>query len=183
MCTLVTSGQVASNTCSPRCSRLRLHGARNAVRGEDHRRALGHLDPAPRRTPRRARAADRRRGGCARLRAARRSAAPNSSIARSTMSMARSTPAQKPRGLASSIFMRRLRLPCAAALEQRIEQQQAAPMVMRRSATLKAGNSARSSARARNRRRTRAAARSITLPSAPPRISARRTPAAAASAP
>ena len=48
------------------------------------------------------RAGRRRRGGCARSRAARRPARRNTCSAMSTMSMARSTPAQKPRGAASA---------------------------------------------------------------------------------
>ena len=43
MCTLVTSGQVASNTRRPRRARLVLHGLRHAVRAEDHRGAVRHL--------------------------------------------------------------------------------------------------------------------------------------------
>ena len=43
MCTLVTSGQVASNTLSSRPLRLLLDGTGDAVRGEDHGGAVGHL--------------------------------------------------------------------------------------------------------------------------------------------
>ena len=43
MCTLVTSGQVASNTVQPRRAASSSHGARDAVRGEDHRGAVRHL--------------------------------------------------------------------------------------------------------------------------------------------
>ncbi len=43
MCTLVTSGQVASKTVSLRGGRFALHRHRDAVGREDHGRAGGHL--------------------------------------------------------------------------------------------------------------------------------------------
>ena len=43
MWTLVTSGQVASNTCQPATPRLLLDRARHAVRAEDHGGAVRHL--------------------------------------------------------------------------------------------------------------------------------------------
>ena len=43
MCTLVTSGQVASNTCRPRRCASLLHGGRDPVRREDHRGTVRHL--------------------------------------------------------------------------------------------------------------------------------------------
>ena len=43
-CTLVTSGQVASNTLSLQRFRLLPHRLRHAVRAEDHGRARRHLD-------------------------------------------------------------------------------------------------------------------------------------------
>ena len=101
-CTLATSGQVASTTVRPRRSASSRTAGRDAVRGE-HDRARR---PAPRRArprrPRRAAPGRPPRGCCARSACARRPAAPWRSSARSTISMARSTPAQNERGPASS---------------------------------------------------------------------------------
>ncbi len=70
------------------------------------RRSPGRRYRAPRRVPRRKwrpwRAGSRPRSGCARSRGAHRPAARKSLSARSTDSMARTTPAQKPRGEHSS---------------------------------------------------------------------------------
>ena len=57
--------------------------------------------------------------------------------ARSTMSIARSTPAQKPRGLASRTFMTSRRARRPSSKESSISS--AAPIVMAASATLNAG--------------------------------------------
>ena len=104
-CTLVTSGQVASNTlkaarlglartaCDTPCALKIDRGAgRHLVELLDEHRAL-------------ALAGRRRRTCCARPRGARRSARRSCASARSTISIARSTPAQKPRGLASRTSM------------------------------------------------------------------------------
>ncbi len=124
-----------------------LHGGRDAVRGEDHRGAVRHLVEF----------LDEHRALGAQAvdhvavvhhfvphvdrRAEQRSA-------RSTISMARSTPAQKPRGLASRIRMPlmlaqfRGELPLAAARRpssQASSSSSPAPTVMAESATLKAG--------------------------------------------
>ena len=111
-CTLATSGHVASMGAGrgvpprrgPRETRRARKTPRGAVR---HLVELINEDRAP--APR----ARRRRGSCARSACARRPARPCRSSTRSTISMARSTPAQNERGPASRIWR------CPAAPAQR----------------------------------------------------------------
>ena len=99
--TLETSGQVASTIQHLAAARPRpappwaRRGRRTPPGG---RRAPR---PAPRRRPRPWPRGSRPRGGCGRSRGAHRPARRSAPMARSTIWMARSTPAQKPRGLAS----------------------------------------------------------------------------------
>ena len=80
---------------------IRRHRFRHAVGREHDRRTCRESRPAPRRKPRPCAPALRPRAGCGRSRAAHRPARHSVSSARSTIWMARSTPAQKPRGAAS----------------------------------------------------------------------------------
>ena len=91
--------------------RLRPHGGGDAVRGEHHPRSRAAPRRSPGRTPRRAPAARAPRARCARSGAARTPGRRSGSSARSTMSIARSTPAQNERGSASST----VRSPVAAS--------------------------------------------------------------------
>ena len=103
VCTFATSGQVASMTFSPRRSAsLATAGATPCAENTTAAVELsGTSSSSSTNTAPRA-AARRRRGRCARSGGGRRPGAGNAATPRSTMSIARSTPAQNERGPASS---------------------------------------------------------------------------------
>ena len=100
----MTSGQVASNTAQIALLRLLAHRLRDAVRAEDHGLAVGHLgEVVDEHGAALAQALDDEAVVHDLVAHVDRRAEDSSTF--STISMARSTPAQKPRGLARRIFM------------------------------------------------------------------------------
>ena len=87
-----------------RSARGRADGRRDAVGAVEHRRAGRGSRRCDRRRRRRACGSARRPGGCGRSRDRRTAACRRARRARSRLSMAMLTPAQKPRGLARMIF-------------------------------------------------------------------------------
>ena len=88
----------------PRAARLVDDRAGHAMRAEDRRPRRPGLRRALRRNGRPWPSGAPRHGGCARSHGAHRSGRRSAASARSTMSIARTTPAQKPRGWARTIF-------------------------------------------------------------------------------
>ena len=171
MCTLVTSGQVASNTLSVRWRASVLDRARDAVRGEDDRAAAGHLVEL----------VDEHRAQAAQ-------SLDHVAVVHDLVAHVDRRPEQLERTLddvdravdagaeAARIGEQDLHVRPAAACAARVSRQAsrsstAAPTVMAESATLKAGKYASPQCtwmKSTTRPSTR---RSIMLPSAPPTIS------------